>query len=557
MLFIGVVSFALAVLTTIHGAAVPVARVAPIPSLLDISIQELTDLLDSGVITSYELVSLYLKRIGQVNDELNAVLELSKEALTIARQRDKERISGFNRGLLHGIPILVKDNFATTDDMLTGAGSVCLAKSRPSKEATVVAKLRKAGAIIIGKTNMSEFASGRGNVTEGWSARGNQTFGAYVEHQTACGSSSGSGVAASLGLAAGTLGTETAGSITCPAFVNNVVGIKPTVGLTSRFGVVPLTARQDTTGPIAQCVADAALMLEVIASKDQNDNYTLLQPWDTPPSYRKALNASALQGKRLGAVFMRENRLIDELFVNAHQIDRVLRDAVSELEAAGANVVEVKLGIDGIPLRNSTQELGVKMSMYGVPDFAEGMKAYMESLVPDDKTPHTLSELLECMETDPDEFGSSVDFSGIRQIAQTNKTSGSIESWDAYSDAKGESRDMIFSPMKELGLDALVMLIDTAIIFTAASGLPIVTVPMGMLGDDASTVWDKHGKVIEEAPGFPLGLSFVADQWTEHELIGYAYAYEQASQKRRKMQPYIKFDLDLDSIIQETSKLDL
>jgi amidase len=551
-----IASFGAALFVLIQAAPLSFGPRESSPSLLDISIQELGDLLDEGAITSHELVDLYFQRIDQVNNELHAVLELSDEALTVARERDTERASGRKRGPLHGIPILIKDNYATTDSMLTGAGSVCLAKSRPSKEATVVAKLRRAGAIILGKTNLSEFSSGRGNFSEGWSARGNQTFGAYVEHQTACGSSSGSGVAASLGLAAATLGTETAGSITCPAFVNNVVGIKPTVGLTSRFGVVPLTARQDTTGPIVQSVADAALILEVIAGKDENDNYTLAQPWDTPPNYRSALNVSALHGRRLGAVFMEENAP-NETFANAHQINRVFDAALGDLRAGGAEVVEIKLGFNKISLHNSYKEIIDKMRLYGTPDFAEGMTRYMKDLVPDPKTPHTLADLLECMEADPDEFASDVDISGIRRIAQTNQTSDSMESWEAYTTAKKMARDILFGPIKEMGLDALVMILETAIIFTATPGLPIITVPMGMLGDDASTVWNNAGTAISGAPGFPLGLSFVADQWTEHELIGYAYAYEQVSKRRKTMEPYIKIDIDLDTILKPVMKTDL
>jgi amidase len=557
MLFDRIIILGSALFGLIQSAPLSSGPWASPPSLLDISIQELGDLLDRGAITSYDLVDLYLKRIDQVNGQLHAVLELNDEALTIASQRDTERASGFKRGPLHGIPILIKDNYATTDGMLTGAGSVCLAKSRPSKEATVVAKLRSAGAIILGKTNLGEFSSGRGDIPQGWSARGNQTFGAYVEHQSACGSSSGSGVAASMGLAAGTLGTETAGSITCPAFVNNVVGIKPTVGLTSRFGVVPLTARQDTTGPIAQSVADAALILEVIAGKDINDNYTLAQPWDTPPSYISALNSSALMGKRLGAVSFGLNLFNETLYVNAKQINRVFDAALEDLKAAGAEIVEIELGINGTSLRNSSYEIWDNMRLYSTPDFAEGMTRYMKYLVPDLNTPQSIVDLLECMETDPGEFASEADISGIRRMVQNNKTSGSMEAWQAYTTAKKIARDIILGPIKEMGLDALVMALDTAVPFTASPGLPIITVPMGVLGDDASTVWTDDGKTIWGAPGFPLGVSFVADQWTEYELIGYAYAYEQVSKKRKTLEPYIKMDVDLDTILKVLLKTDL
>lgn len=522
------------------------------PSLLDISITELTALLNDSIITSRDLVQLYLDRIAEVNDELHAVLEISDTALRVAAQRDRERHAGLIRGNLHGIPIIVKDNYATTDGMLTGAGSVCLAKSLPSIEATVVAKLRAAGAIIIGKANLAEFSGGRGNsTTTGWSPRGNQTYGAYVKHQTACGSSSGSGVSASLGLAAGTLGTETAGSITCPAFVNNVVGIKPTVGLTSRFGVVPLTARQDTTGPIVQSVADGALMLEIMAGKDERDNYTLAQPWEKPPRYMDALNMSALVGKRVGAVFWAETAFgnINHSFaLNRAHIDKVFSVALDDLRAAGANVIEVELGIKGIPFANSTMELRESFS-YQKPDFAEGMARYMSDLMPDLETPHTVAELLECIKTDPAEFGDEVDYSSIESIAQTNKTAGSCESWEAYSKATALSRRLLTEPMEELGLDAIVTIMTTAIVLASAPGLPIITVPMGSLPPEAETVWNPEDKLIEGAPGFPLGLSFVADQWSEFELLGMAYAYEQVSKKRGALRPHVVPTKDLEEIM--------
>ncbi|KAH8895980.1 amidase signature enzyme [Thozetella sp. PMI_491] len=524
-----------------------------IKSLQDISIRDLGNLLDSGAITSYNLTALYMRRINEVNDKLHAVIEVSEEALVTARQLDAERAMGLKRGPLHGIPILVKDNFATVDDLATGSGSVCLARSQPSKEATVIAKLRKAGAIILGKTNLSEFAGGRGSVSEGWSPRGNQTFGAYVEHQTPCGSSSGSGVAASIGLAAATLGTDTAGSITCPAFYNNAVAIKPTVGLTSRYGVVPLTPRQDTCGPITQNnVGDAALILDSIAGRDAKDNYTLSQPWCVLPSYSAALNTSALQGKRIGAFFMEEGTASDPLSANRDQILPVFEDALADLELAGAKVVRVNLGVDGIPLANTSRELTGKLFTYAVPDFAEALTKYMQDIaLPGANGPHTLAELLECIEKDPAERASDYDISDIVAVAQTSVTAGSVESWEAYVTAVNISRRVLLGPIREHGLDALVVFLDTATLYTAAPGLPVITVPMGALGPNASILWNLYGTAIATAPGLPLGLTFVGDQWTDHDLIGYAYAYEQVSQKRRTLTPYVKLDADLDSILQQ------
>ncbi|KAI1077547.1 amidase signature domain-containing protein [Whalleya microplaca] len=518
-------------------------------SLLDISISDLGALLGNGTITSYGLVDLYMRRTKEVNDDLNAVIELNPHALNTARQLDEERAKGSIRGPLHGIPILVKDNYAT-DDMPTGAGSVCLARSRPRRDAHVVSRLRKAGAIILGKANLSEFSGMRGsNVTEGWSARGGQTSGAYVKHQSACGSSSGSGVAASLGLAAGTLGTETSGSISCPAMFNNVVGIKPTVGLTSRDGVVPLTPRQDTTGPIAQSVADAAAILDIIAGKDVNDNYTSAQPWDAPPSYTSALNASALVGKRLGVIWLDDDILNITGGANREQTKVVFDKALLDLEAAGAELVNVTLGTRGVSLQEAAQWVRGNMSEYAFPDFKEGMSTYIGDLLPGPDGIANISELYECLKSDPLEQASTFSLENWELALQVNITAGSAKAWEAYVAASGISRNLIVDPIVEHKLDAIVMPPELSWTATASPGLPIVTVPIGALGDDAETVWGDSGTLIRSAPGLPLGLSFTADRWTEKELIGYAYAYEQVSRKRRTLKPQIKPSSDLDSIL--------
>lgn len=528
-----------------YSAALPSGQLPTLPSLQDITIQELGHLLDSGAITSYDLTNLYIKRINSVNNELHAVIEVSNQALTVARQLDKDRTAGHKRGPLHGIPILVKDNFATVDDMATGSGSVCLARSYPRHEATVISKLRKAGAIILGKTNLSEFAGGRGSASEGWSPRGNQTFGAYVEDQTPCGSSSGSGVAASLGLAAATLGTDTAGSITCPASYNNVVGIKPTVGLTSRYGTVPLIPRQDTVGPITQNVADAALILEVIAGRDSHDNYTLAQPGCAPPSYTSVLDSSALRGKRIGAFFAGKSASESPAVPNEDQIRKVFEDALADLTTAGAEIVRVDLGLEGVPLANSSSEVTSNIFRYALGDFALGLAAYMEDLSPE----LAFDELLQCLKTDPAEMASTIDMSQIGAALQTNQDAGGVEAWTAFTTAVNISREVLLGPIRDSHLDGLVMFSDAVTLLAAAPGLPVVTVPMGALGDDAVTQANPYGTTIASGPGIPLGLSFIGDSWMEEDLIGFAYSYEQVSKKRRTLVPYAEIEEDLASIL--------
>ncbi|KAK8076296.1 amidase [Apiospora phragmitis] len=546
----------------------------PVQSLSDISITELTQLLDSGTVTSRDLVDLYSDRIAEVNAELNAVIEIDVDtALHVAETLDRDRSNGVLRGPLHGIPILVKDNYATTggfnESLKTGAGSVCLAAgSRPREDATVVAKLRAAGAIILGKTNLAEFSGARGHhVPQGWSARGGQTYGAYVRGQTACGSSSGSGVAAGLGLAAAALGTETGGSITCPASFGNVVGVKPTVGLTSRFGVVPVTPRQDTAGPLARSVADAALLLEVMAGRDvERDNYTAAQPWDSPPRYTEALNASALRGKRIGVMWYEQGIEFGmNYWANKKQIRRLFDAALDDLRGAGAELVDVPFGDHGgadkglfnihVPMRNGGD--------YMLPDLKEALARYYDNMAPDDNADEASTaiqnhtQLLACLREDPRERSAEYSLEIMAAIAEEDEPlgpAGGAEAWAAYVNVSTATGSLLRGPLQEQNLEGLVMYMDLAIVLASAPGLPIVTVPMGGLGDDARVVYEGEGnddynlpRVITGAPGMPQGLSFVDEKWTEMDLVGFAYAYEQASQRRWTLAPWVKMESDLDN----------
>ncbi|KAJ4297309.1 hypothetical protein N0V88_004227 [Collariella sp. IMI 366227] len=257
--------------------------------------------LEAGQFTSVDLVNAYIARINEVNSTLRVVTQINPDALSIAADLDVERAEGKNRGPLHGIPILLKDSIATADKLETTVGSYALLGARVPKDSTVAAKLRKAGAIILGKTNMSQWANFRSvNSSNGWSSIAGQTEGAYYPEQDPSGSSSGSAVASSLGLAAAALGTETDGSIISPANCNNIVGIKPTVGLTSRYLVVPISEHQDTIGTMARSVKDAAYLLSAIAGPDPKDNYTSAIPFSTIPDYVSACDLNALSGKRIG-----------------------------------------------------------------------------------------------------------------------------------------------------------------------------------------------------------------------------------------------------------------
>ncbi|KAI1268311.1 amidase signature enzyme [Xylariaceae sp. FL1019] len=520
-------TLSLLVLFTVSSAAVHSA------SLLNISIVDLTSSLEAGVLTSQDLVTLYTKRIEEVNEELNAVIEINPDAQSIAEALDAERAIGM-----------------TVDSMPTGAGSVCLAKAGfPTVEATVVAKLREAGAIILGKANLAEFSGARGSDTpQGWSPRGGQTLGAYVYNQTACGSSSGSAVAAALGLAAGTLGTDTSGSITCPAMYNNVVGIKPTVGLTSRFGTVP--ARQDTAGPLAQSVEDAALILDAIVGKDPNDNYTSAQPWEAVPSFTEGLNTSALQQARIGVVWMNESFFHTSNFANLQYIKPAFDQAIVDLQAAGAELVNVDLDLNGLTVSEITKSVYNIVKYYLTADMKEGIERYFGQILdPDRAFIRNISDLVECMKHEPKELTSRFNIGFIEEVSLSNETAGGLKAWEAYTNVSTITRHMVVSPMGRNGLDALVMLPEgIALAIAAAAGLPMV---MGAIGQGAETFWDEGHILIESGPGVPLGISFVADRFSDHQLVQYAYAYEQHSKRRNLIAPIKKPISDLEYILNQ------
>ena len=345
-----------------------------VPSLLDITIEEIGQLLQGRTTTSEELVNVYLRRIFEVNDKLRAINEINPDAQAIARELDEERALGMVRGPLHGVPILVKDVIATKDKMNNTAGSVCLIGAQVLEEATIIAKLRTAGAIILGKTNLSEWAGFRSNfetTSLGWSSYGGQGRGAYREDQDPGGSSSGSAVAVSVGLAAAALGTETRGSIIIPAEWNNLVGVKPTLGLVSRHMVIASCPRQDVVGPLARTVTDAAYLLTAIAGKDHsgNDNDTLDQPFESPPDYTKALDPDALRGARIGVPW---NGVLPDLYPaqSTEHLQVVMRSfnkSLAVLEAAGATIIHTSF-----PSLPDTQSENHSTDAYICPEQTKG-----------------------------------------------------------------------------------------------------------------------------------------------------------------------------------------
>ena len=361
-----------------------------------------------------------------------------------------------------------------------------------------------------------------------------------------------------------------------------MVGIKPTVGLASRRGIMPVTPRQDTPGPLARSVADAAVLLDAIAGRDPADNWTLAQPWGNGdgdgrrPTYASpaVLDAAALRGKRIGALWTDEDAFGARYFPNWDLIRDVFDAAVADIEGAGAEVVRLDvaslLGGNGPPTaKDLVQWILGNMTMYAVPDGKEALEAYLaDLLLPPRRTGNTTSDirtphdLLRCIEADPRERARDVDYSYVAAMAglPNGTTAGSAEAWAAYVAATNLTRDAIVRrAIAAHRLDALVMFPDLAIILASAAGLPVVTVPMGALGAGAAT---RTGPaiaadpiVVETAPGFPLGVSFVADRWAEESLVGYAFAYEQVSRRRRELRPYLEPKSDLDLVLSRVREL--
>ncbi|TFK55207.1 amidase signature enzyme [Heliocybe sulcata] len=532
-----------------------VASVSSLPDLYEASVAELGGGLNAGTFTSVDLIKAYYARIDEVNLQgptLRAVIEKNPSALVEAAALDAERRLLGPRSILHGIPILVKDNIATlvSEGMNTTAGSFSLEGSIVPRDAGVVKRLRAAGAIILGKANLSEFSHARGDLASGWSGRGGQCTAAYYPGANPCGSSSGSGVAASIGLAAVTLGTETDGSITCPASQNNVVGIKPTVGLTSRAGgefipsggaycfsdvyiflVIPITAHQDTVGPLTRSVSDAAAVLSVISGPDPNDNYTLAQP-SVVPSYLEALNASALQGARLGVprtVFLDPSYYkIDDTVLDAYAA------ALETLKSLGATIVDPADLPSAQEIVASKDELIVART-----DFKAGLNAWFESLLANPSGVRSMADLIAFNDAHP-ELEKPINYTDQSTLIKAELTEGFNTTYYqalAYNYELGRTRG-IDAALKEHDLDALVLPTAGYVTTPAAlAGYPIVTVPLGFYPDNTTAV--PTGPVtFYPAPGVPFGLSFIGTAYSEYSLIGYAYAYEQRTMTRLQRKAY-------------------
>lgn len=497
--------------------APPPARVAP-NALEEMDIDQMQESMASGRYTSRQLVEQYLQRIDQIDQRgpgLRAIAEINPDALAIADELDAERKARGPRGPMHGIPIVIKDNIDTGDRMMTTAGSLALEGWFAPQDAYIVGQLRAAGAVILAKTNLSEWANIRSShSSSGWSARGGQVRNPYVLDRSPCGSSSGSGVAVSANLAAAGVGTETDGSVVCPSSVNGIVGIKPTVGLLSRSGIIPISISQDTAGPMARSVRDAAILLTAMTGRDLSDPATR-RSHVRARDYASGLNADALRGARIGV--SRKGH-----FGYSPEADRVIESAIRDLREQGAVIVD-PVEID--TARTDACELEVLMY-----EFKDGLNAYLSRLE-STASVHSLSELIVFNEQ---HRAREMPFFG-QDLFEVAQAKGTVTS-RAYRRHRDNCRrwagpEGIDAAMRTHRLDALIApttgpawpidlvngdhYLGASSSLAAVAGYPNITVPAG------------------EAHGLPVGISFFGTAWSEQKLIRLAYAYEQATRHRR------------------------
>ncbi len=484
----------------------------------EVTISELQRWMASGRSTSHAVTEKYLARIEDVDKNgptVNSVIEVNPEALAIADALDQERKEKGTRGPLHGIPVLIKDNIDTGDKMMTTAGSLALVDSRAAKDAFVVKKLREAGAVVLGKTNLSEWANIRSSHSiSGWSGRGGQTHNPYALDRNPCGSSSGSGSAAAANLCAIAIGTETDGSVVCPSNANGLVGIKPTLGLASRTGIIPIAHSQDTPGPMARTVRDAAVLLSVMAGTDASDKYTAESSSNAAADYTKFLDPAGLKGARIGVA--RKLAGFNEI------VDKVFDEAIAAMKAQGAVIVDPA----EIPTQGKFGDTELTVLLY---ELKADLNVYLAGRP--DAAVHSLKDVIDFNQRNQAKempyFGQDLFVQAQAKGALTEK-----EYTDALAANHRLSRqEGIDAIMDRQKLDALIAPTGSPAWITdpvdgdhasgdsssapAVAGYPHITVPAGFVF------------------GMPFGISFFGRAWSEPILIKLAYAFEQLTKARK------------------------
>lgn len=486
----------------------------------EFTIEQLQDGYTSGEYQIQDVVQSYLDRIKAIDKsgpQLNSIIQINPDAIEIAKALDEELKNGKSRGPLHGVPIVLKDNIDTHDKMETTAGSRALIGSYPLQDSFVAQKLREAGAVIIGKANLSEWANFRGEMSSsGWSGVGGQTKNPYDITRNPCGSSAGSGVAVSANLTMLAIGTETNGSIVCPSTVNGIVGIKPTVGLVSRSGIIPISFTQDTAGPMARTVTDAAICLGALVGTDANDVKTLASDRKEFSDYTQFLKADGLKGKRIGFYKAPMGR--------DYKVDKVMNEAVDYMKLQGAEIVEVEE-----IAANEVGRLSFEVMLF---EYKDGLNKYFKSLGPNAKI-KSLEDLIAFNKSD------SIELRHYNQqyLEMALKKAG-LDS-EEYKQTlermlRGSREEGIDRVMNEFKLDAIVAPTggpawktdwtngDSGHVSSsspaARSGYPNITVTMGFI------------------EGLPVGISFFGRAWSEPLLLEIAYAYEQGTKHRKAPQ---------------------
>lgn len=514
-----------------HAAENSTGPLAVKPFELDeITISQLQDGMKSGRYTAHSITEKYLERIAEIDKHgpaINSIIEMNPDALSIAKELDRERKGKGPRGPLHGIPVLIKDNIDTADRMMTTAGSLALLGSIAQQDATVAKKLRAAGAVILGKTNLSEWANFRSShSSSGWSGRGGQTKNPYSLDRNPCGSSSGSGAAGSANLAAIAVGTETDGSVVCPSSANSLVGIKPTLGLISRAGIIPIAHSQDTAGPMCRTVTDAAILLSALVGVDARDPATRNAPSKATGDYTKFLDANGLKGARLG--------IVRKSFGFNDATDKLMNELIAELKSQGAAIVDEA----NIPTAGKFDDSELEVLLY---EFKADLNKYLAGLGPQAPV-KSLKEIIAFNEQHADKempyFGQDLFTKAEAKGPLTDrKYLAALKKNHLMSRVQGI--DFVLAKHK---LDALVAPTggppwptdwingdhftggySTA---SAVAGYPHITVPAGYVF------------------GLPVGISFFASAYSEPTLIKLAYAFERATEARRAPQFLTSAKLD-------------
>jgi amidase len=511
------------------GRAVATPEPAPPPAKVfefdEATIAELQRRMTSGEISAQSLTQAYLARIQKIDSRtaisgprLNAVIEVNPDALAIAADLDKERKAKGQRGPLHGIPVLIKDNIDTADRMQTTAGSLALVGSKPAQDSGVARKLREAGAVILGKTNLSEWANIRSShSTSGWSGRGGQTHNPYALDRNPCGSSSGSGAAVSANLCTVAVGTETDGSIVCPSSANGIVGIKPTLGLISRAGIIPIAHSQDTSGPMARTVRDAAILLGALAGSDPRDPATADANAKLQKDYTQFLDPNGLKGARIGVA--------RKYFGFSDSVDALMNRLIDEMKSAGAQIVD-PADLESFGKFDDTELL---VLMY---ELKADLNAYLAARP--NAGVHTLADIIAFNEKNKEKempyFGQDLFLKAQEKGPLTDKEYVAALAANHKLSREGG----IDGVMDKFHLDAIVAptggpawltdLVDGdhsgggSSNAAAVAGYPNINVPAGSIF------------------GLPLGISFFARAWSEPTLLKIAYGFEQLVKARRAPQ---------------------